>query len=162
MFAPLALASSTSSIMSRFPLAVASGPSWTVSSIGSPIFSALIFDTKLSTNWSYTSAKTRKRFPAIQDWPLLLILAATAVVAAASMSAFVVTTKASEPPSSITEGLICRPARSATARPAGSEPVRVTAFMRQSSITLATLDAEIIRVMKEPSGKPARVKMSFK
>ena len=66
----------------------------------------------------------------------------------------------SEPPSSSTHFLMTAPAAAATARPARSLPVRVTATTRSSAKTEATLPAPMMRVGKAPSGKPARRKRS--
>lgn len=62
----------------------------------------------------------------------------------------------SEPPSSSTVGLISSPATAATARPAGSLPVRVAAATRGSRRIPSTAPAPISSVWKHPSGKPPR------
>ena len=99
-----------------------------------------------------------KRLPAMQDWPLLLIRARTAVAAAAETSADGMTMKGSDPPSSSTDFFTWSAAMEATERPAGSEPVRVTALTLASARTPATSEPPISRVRKEPSGNPARSK----
>ena len=66
------------------------------------------------------------------------------------------TMKASEPPSSRTDFLMSQPAWAATARPAASEPVTVTAATRGSVRRCSTWRASMRRVWKTPRGKPAR------
>ena len=55
---------------------------------------------------------------------------------------------------------MARPATSATDRPAPSDPVRVTARTRSSSISAATRWEGTSRVWKAPAGYPARRKTS--
>ena len=74
---------------------------------------------------------------ALQDWPLLFTRAVTAVAAAWSMSALGMTMNGSDPPSSSTTFFRLRPAISATAAPARSEPVSETPWIRGSAITSA-------------------------
>ena len=99
-----------------------------------------------------------KRLPAMQDWPLLLIRARTAVAAAAATSAEGMTMNGSDPPSSSTDFFTWSAAMEATERPAGSEPVRVTALTLASARTAATSEPPISRVRKEPSGEPCPLK----
>src|SRR4051794_27527621 len=68
--APLSTASLTSSSTSVRPCSVASGPTSVPSSIGSPTTSADISLANSSTNSSYTSVCTTKRFAAMHDCPL--------------------------------------------------------------------------------------------
>ena len=96
------------------------------------------------------------RFAAIQDWPVLIVRAFTAVLSARSKSALGMTMKASLPPSSSTLFLISRAAALATAAPAFSLPVTVTALTRGSTISLSTCSGSIISVWKTPSSNPAR------
>ncbi len=95
------------------------------------------------------------RLAAMQLWPLLMVRAVTAVFAASSMSALGITMNGSEPPSSITAGLSSPPAVADTARPAPSEPVRLTAVTRGSFSTASTSRLPISRVVNTPAGKPA-------
>ncbi len=99
-----------------------------------------------------------KRFAAMQDWPLFWVRAVTAVATAASRSALGMTMNGSEPPSSRTAFLTSAAALDATARPAVSEPVSVTALTRGSLMMASTSRDPISTVEKAPSGKPARVK----
>ena len=69
------------------------------------------------------------------------------------------TTKGSLPPSSRTVFLSSRPAWPATAMPARSLPVSVTATMRGSAMSPATGADSINAVAKSPSGKPATRKV---
>ena len=66
----------------------------------------------------------------MQDCPLFFVRALTAVSIAVSISALGITIKGSFPPSSSTHFFIARPAVAATALPARSLPVRVTASTR--------------------------------
>ncbi|MGX1254373.1 hypothetical protein RKD48_006884 [Streptomyces ambofaciens] len=66
------------------------------------------------------------------------------------------TTNGSLPPSSSTVFLIISPAVEATARPAGSLPVRVAARTRSSRRMSSTAADPMSRVWKQPSGNPAR------
>ena len=95
------------------------------------------------------------RLPQMQDWPLFCTRAVTACFTAASRSAEGMTMKGSEPPSSSTTFLSARPACSATARPAPSLPVRVTAATRSSAMMPATASDRIGRFWNSPSGAPA-------
>ena len=63
---------------------------------------------------------------------------------------------ATAPPSSSTHFLSAAPAAAPTARPAASLPVRVTAATRSSAMRPATASEPTSRVVKQPSGKPAR------
>ena len=74
----------------------------------------------------------------MQLWPLLTSRASAAAFAAASRSASASTMNGSQPPSSSTVFLSARPACAATALPARSLPVSVTATMRGSAISAAT------------------------
>ena len=67
-----------------------------------------------------------KRLAALQDWPVLSTRAATAFSTAVSRSSVLSRMNGSEPPSSSTTFLRLRPAISATAAPARSEPVSET------------------------------------
>ena len=96
------------------------------------------------------------RLAAMQDWPLFTIRAFTAVATARSMSALASTRNGSLPPSSSTAFLTCLPATAATALPAPSLPVTVTAAIRSSATMAPTRRASISNVWKTPSGAPAR------
>ena len=96
----------------------------------------------------------------MQDWPLLIVRALTAVRTAASRSALGITTNGSLPPSSSTLFLMTLPAALATWLPALVLPVSVTAATRGSSMTRFTWSVSISSVWKQPSGNPARRKMS--
>ena len=102
-----------------------------------------------------------KRLAAMHDWPLLIVRALTAVRTAASRSALGITMNGSLPPSSSTRllDLLARGARR-RALPAPVLPVSVTAATRGSSMTRFTWSVSISSVWKQPSGKPARRKMS--
>ncbi len=97
------------------------------------------------------------RLAAMQDWPLFWVRAVTAVATALSRSALGITMNGSDPPSSSTAFFTCAAAVDATERPAGSEPVSVTALIRGSSMTAATSRDPISSVVNAPSGNPARV-----
>ncbi len=96
------------------------------------------------------------RLAAMQDWPAFCARAVTATSAARSRSAEGITTNGSLPPSSSTVFLIISPHVEATARPAGSLPVRVAALIRSSCSRSSTAAEPISRVWKQPSVKPAR------
>ena len=72
------------------------------------------------------------------------------------MSAEGMTMNTSVPPSSSTLFLMLRPAASATAAPAPTDPVRVTARMRRSSMSFDAAAPSMSSVWKAPAGKPAR------
>ena len=76
--------------------------------------------------------------PALQAWPAFPSRASTAAPTAASRSSVPSSTKGSEPPSSRTTFLRLRPAISATAAPARSEPVSDTPANRGSAMMSAT------------------------
>ena len=65
----------------------------------------------------------------------------------------------SEPPSSSTHFLSDMPAADATATPARSLPVSVTAAMRSSEIRSSAISFSMSSVENNPSGAPAWVKM---
>ena len=77
------------------------------------------------------------RFAALQDWPVLSRRPATAASTASSMSSAPSRMNGSDPPSSSTTFFRLRPAISATAAPARSEPVSETPRIRGSAITSA-------------------------
>ena len=76
-----------------------------------------------------------KRLAALQDWPVLSSRASTAFCTVSSRSSVPSTMKGSQPPISSTTFLRLRPAISATAAPARSEPVTDTPRTRGSAIT---------------------------
>ena len=78
-----------------------------------------------------------KRLAALHDWPVLSRRAETADSTAASRSSVLRRMNGSEPPSSSTTFFRFRPATSATAAPARSEPVTETPCTRGSAITFA-------------------------
>jgi hypothetical protein len=139
---------------------VASGPTSTFGSIGSPTRNAAAASTKRRSKSSAIGSATMNRFAAIHDWPLLIIRAFTAILIASSRSALGITTNGSLPPSSSTVFLIRAPACAATCVPAPSLPVSVTATTRGSSMTRSTSLLPISSVWKTPSGNPARRKTS--
>ena len=67
----------------------------------------------------------------------------------------------SDPPSSSTTFFSARPAASATFMPAPSLPVRVTATMRSSAISPATLSDVIAKLWNRPAGAPAATIISW-
>ena len=77
------------------------------------------------------------RFAALHDWPVLSRRPATAASTASSRSSAPRRMNGSEPPSSSTTFFRLRPAISATAAPARSEPVSETPRTRGSSITFS-------------------------
>ena len=101
-----------------------------------------------------------KRLAAMHDWPLFCTRAVTAVRTATSRSAEGSTMNGSEPPSSSTLFFNACPAVAATDMPAFSLPVRVTAAIRGSSMIAAMSLLSTKRLVKAPSGSPARRKMS--
>ncbi len=150
----------TSSSRSVRPCSVASGPTSVASAIGSPTVSARIRAVNPARNSSYTAVCTMKRFAAMQDWPLFCTRAVTARAIAARTSAEGSTRNGSLPPSSRTVFFTSSPATRATARPAPSLPVSVTATIRSSRISASTAREGISRVWKQPCGNPARVNSS--
>ena len=76
-----------------------------------------------------------KRFAALQDWPVFSRRASAACSATAPTSSVPSTMNGSDPPSSSTTFFRLRPAISATAAPARSEPVTDTPCTRGSPIT---------------------------
>ena len=66
----------------------------------------------------------------------------------------------SEPPSSSTTFFSARPAASATFMPAPSLPVRVTATMRWSAMSAATLSDLMGKFWNRPAGAPAAITIS--
>ena len=76
-----------------------------------------------------------KRLAALHDWPVLSRRAATASSTVLSRSSVPSTMNGSEPPISSTTFFRLRPAISATAAPARSEPVTDTPRMRGSAMT---------------------------
>ena len=92
----------------------------------------------LSRNSSYTSEATMNRFAALQAWPVFSKRPPTAASTVASRSSELSTMNGSDPPSSSTTFFRLRPATSATAAPARSDPVSETACTRGSAMILAT------------------------
>ena len=112
--------------------------------------------TNRSVTTSATSSCTMNRLPAIQDWPAFCTRACTATDTARSRSADGRTMNGSLPPSSRTTFLPTAPAWAATARPAPTLPVSVTAATRRSAMTAGTWSVPINSVWRTPSGAPAR------
>lgn len=77
-----------------------------------------------ATKSSYNGSATMNLLPALQAWPVLLSRAPTAACTVESRSAVLSKMNGSEPPSSSTTFFRLRPAISATAAPARSDPVR--------------------------------------
>ena len=96
----------------------------------------------------------------LQAWPQLPIRVASASRAAARASGAESTMYGSEPPSSRTTFLRCRPACSATAAPARSEPVRDTPCTRGSAMIVEIWSWVANTFWYTPSGSPASVKSS--
>ena len=86
---------------------------------------------------SYRSACTTNRLAALQDCPLLSIRASTAAETAPSRSSVDSRMNGSDPPSSSATFFRCRPATSATAVPARSDPVSETPATRGSPMIAA-------------------------
>ena len=97
------------------------------------------------------------RLAAMQLCPLFWQRAVTATSAARSRSAEGITTNGSEPPSSSTVFFSSRRRCWRSNCPAPSLPVSVAALTRGSASTPSTAAAPISRVVKAPSGNPARV-----
>ncbi len=136
------------------------GPTSVAGSMGSPTLSAPMAATKASSKASATSWTTMNRLAAMQLCPLLMQRAWAAVLAAACTSASFKITKGSDPPSSRTVFLRTDPAAAATETPAGSLPVRVTAFTAGWRMMPSTAREPTRRVRKAPSGNPALRKIS--
>ena len=104
-------------------------------------------------------SKVLHRFEARQLCPELMNRLFTAPATARSRSASARTTNGSEPPSSRRLFLMTRPAASATAAPARSLPVRLTAATRSSSIsarlTSGTSSSATTMLRKTSAGRPA-------
>ena len=95
------------------------------------------------------------RFAALQDCPVLSRRPATAASTASSMLSVPSRMNGSDPPSSSTTFFRLRPAISATAAPARSEPVSETPRTRGSSIAFSIWSFEARIVWYAPFGKPA-------
>ena len=132
-----------------------SGPRTVPLAIGSPSGDAAIAVANLARNSSYNPSTTMKRFAALQDWPVLSSRASVAAATTASRSSVANTMNGSEPPSSRATFFRCRPATSATAAPARSEPVTDTPWIRGSATILAACSALTYTLMYAPSGSPA-------
>ncbi len=96
------------------------------SSVGLPCLVDSTVAVNFSTNSSYRSSITMKRLAALHAWPQLSTRANAAFSTVASRSSVDSRMNGSEPPSSRTTFFRCRPAISATAAPARSEPVSDT------------------------------------
>ena len=83
------------------------------------------------------SSATMKRLAALQAWPVFSKRPAMAASTVASRSSELNTMNGSDPPSSSTTFLRLRPAISATAAPARSEPVSETPCTRASAMAVA-------------------------
>jgi hypothetical protein len=101
------------------------------------------------------SSMTIIRLLELQAWPTFSIRVTQAVLAASSTSSVSRTMYGSEPPSSRTTFFRLRPAVSATAVPARSEPVSDTPRSRGSAIIAATCSWVAKRLTYTPSGTPA-------
>lgn len=87
--------------------------------------------------------------------------ASSADCTTASMSSAESTTKGSLPPSSSTTFLRLRPATSATAAPARSEPVSETPRTRGSGMTISAICSLVAKMFSyAPSGRPASARIS--
>ena len=95
-----------------------------------------------------------KRFAALQDWPVLSSRASVAASTTASRSSVASTMNGSEPPSSRATFFRCRPATSATAAPARSEPVTDTPWIRGSATIVAACSALTYTLTYAPVGQP--------
>ena len=125
---------------------------------GSPTTRRRVASTKASTKASATRSSTMKRLAAMQLCPVFWKRAFTPTVAAVATSASASTMKGSEPPSSSTCFFKACPAAAAMERPAGVEPVKVTAAMRRSAISAGTSAAPTSSVGHRPAGTPASAK----
>ena len=114
-----------------------SGPIVASAELGSPGSTAVSAAVNFSRNGSYRSSTTMNRLAALQAWPAFSSRAPTAASTAASRSSVLSRMNGSEPPSSSTTFLRLRPAISATAAPARSEPVSETPCTRGSAITIS-------------------------
>src|SRR5947207_1876627 len=101
------------------------------------------------------SSMTIIRLLELQAWPTFSIRVTQAVLAASSTSSVSRMMYGSEPPSSRTTFFRLRPAVSATAVPARSEPVNDTPRSRGSAIIAATCSWVANRLTYTPSGTPA-------
>ena len=95
-----------------------------------------------------------KRLAALHDWPVLSRRASTAACTAASRSSVDSRMNGSEPPSSSATFLRLRPATSATAAPARSEPVTDTPCTRGSAMTVGRLLVGRVQVRVHALGEP--------
>src|SRR6202035_5796745 len=148
-----------SSRMSRRS-ARASGPTAVRRSRGSPTVSASMRRMSAFSKRSATSSTTMKRLAAMQLCPEFTVRPCAAWSATATGSASPRTMKASEPPSSSTVFLSCRPASAATFRPAGSPPVRVTARTCSWAMSSRVREEGTRSVVITPGGQPAWRKIS--
>ena len=126
--APLATASSHQ--VDHVPLLLGAGQRADVGRrrpSGRPTRCADMCSTNRRSNSSATSTWAMKRLAAMQDWPLFRQRAWCATSAARSRSAEGMTMNGSLPPSSSTDFLTTSPAIDGHRRPAGPDPVRVTA-----------------------------------
>ncbi len=99
------------------------------------------------------------RLAALHAWPVFSIRASTAAPTEASRSSEPSSRNGSEPPSSRTTFLRLRPAVSATAAPARSEPVSETPLTLGSAIASAICSLDAYTLTYAPAGKPASSKM---
>ncbi len=95
------------------------------------------------------------RLAALHAWPALPIRPVSAFLTTRSMSDAPRIRYGSEPPSSSTTFFRLRPAISATAAPARSEPVSETPWMRSSPISVSICSLVAKMLTYAPSGRPA-------
>ena len=135
------------------------GPMAVASSRGSPTRSPATASANRRVNSDATEEWTTNRLAARQLWPPLRNRERTAEATATSRSASPSTTNGSDPPSSSTLFFTAAPAAAATADPARSLPVSVTAATRGSSIsvtvTAGTSGSATTRARSTPAGTPA-------
>ena len=112
------------------------------SAVGSPGSMAWNDSVSFATKSSKRPSTTTNRFAALHAWPALSRRAAAAASTTESRSSVESRMNGSEPPSSSTTFLRLRPAISATAAPARSEPVTETPWTRGSAIAVATCSFE--------------------
>ena len=97
-----------------------------------------------------------KRFAALHDCPVLSSRASTAASTTSSRFSVARRMNGSEPPISRTTFFRLRPATSATAEPARSDPVTETPRTRGSGITFSAICSLVARIVwYAPSARPA-------
>ena len=157
--APLARASSTSSVTRRSAASLTSGPIWVVGSRGSPTVSADARSASRPPKSPATDRSATIRSVDMQIWPWCMNAPKLAAAAASSRSASSSTTSGALPPSSSSTRLRWRPAVSAMIRPTRVEPVKLirrTAGCAISASTTSAASAGSLTIrFTTPGGSPA-------